>query len=407
VSDVATLGLFEGHGIEIEYMLVSSDTLDVLPASDRVLAAAAGEIVSEVERGRLAWSNELVLHVIELKTNGPTASLDGIAAVFADDVRHINALLAEHGGRLMPSAMHPWMQPERDTRLWPHEYNAIYQSFDRIFDCHGHGWSNLQSMHLNLPFRGDDELARLHSAIRLVLPLLPAIAASSPFVEGRATGLLDNRLEYYRNNCRRIPCVTGRVIPERIRSESDYRARILEPIAHAIALHDAERLLDAEWVNARGAIARFERHAVEIRVIDTQEHPAADVAIAALTSATVRALVEERWASFEDQLAHDEAALEALLTQAIRDGERARLDDRALLACFGWSAGDAALGDLWRHLCDALLPSESEHRPPLEVILDRGPLARRIVRSFEGGDELGTIYHRLCDCADDNRPFIS
>ena len=79
MSEVQRLGLFEGYGVEIEYMLVDRETLVVLPQADRVLEVAAGEVVSEVEMGELAWSNELVLHVIELKTNGPARSLPSAA----------------------------------------------------------------------------------------------------------------------------------------------------------------------------------------------------------------------------------------------------------------------------------------------------------------------------------------
>src|SRR5678809_520166 len=90
------------------------------------------------------------------------------------------------------------MNPERETRLWPHEDNEIYEAFDRVFGCTGHGWSNLQCTHLNLPFAGDAEFARLHAAIRLVLPIIPALAASSPILDSRLTGLMDTRLHCYR-----------------------------------------------------------------------------------------------------------------------------------------------------------------------------------------------------------------
>ena len=89
----------------------------------------------------------------------------------------------------MPTGMHPWMDPAREFELWPHGDREIYAAFDRIFDCRGHGWANLQSMHLNLPFADDDEFGRLHAAIRALLPLLPALAASSPFADGHARGL--------------------------------------------------------------------------------------------------------------------------------------------------------------------------------------------------------------------------
>ena len=182
----ATLGLFEGFGIEIEYAIVDAASLDVRPIADALLAAEAGELTGDVLRGRMAWSNELARHVIEVKTTEPEPGLAGLAELFAGEVRRVESRLAPLGARLMPTGMHPWMDPAREFAVWPHGERTIYDAFDRIFDCRGHGWANLQSAHLNLPFDGDDEFGRLHGAIRALLPLLPALAASSPFVEGRA-----------------------------------------------------------------------------------------------------------------------------------------------------------------------------------------------------------------------------
>src|SRR5262249_20775901 len=185
------LHLCQGFGVELEYMIVDADSLHVLPVADRVLHSVAGEYVNDVERGAITWSNELALHVIELKTTEPAPHLDGLCASFEESIGEINERLAPLKGRLMPTAMHPWMEPDREMRLWPHDYSPVYEAFNRIFDCRGHGWANLQSVHLNLPFANDKEFARLHAAVRLLLPLLPALAASSPVVEGRPTGFLD------------------------------------------------------------------------------------------------------------------------------------------------------------------------------------------------------------------------
>ena len=68
---VTPIPLFTGYGIELEYMIVDRDHLNVLPVTDEVLKNIAGEYINTVELDELAWSNELVLHVIELKTNGP------------------------------------------------------------------------------------------------------------------------------------------------------------------------------------------------------------------------------------------------------------------------------------------------------------------------------------------------
>ena len=89
--------LFEAFGVELEYMIVDTESLSVKPLTDRVLFEVAGEYLSEVELGEIAWSNELALHVIELKTNGPADSLSPLASLFQDHVGRINALLQPLG----------------------------------------------------------------------------------------------------------------------------------------------------------------------------------------------------------------------------------------------------------------------------------------------------------------------
>ena len=140
--------LFSAFGVELEYMVVDADSLDVLPAADQVLCAEDGTVTGEVERGAVDWSNELVAHVVELKVAEPVPSLVGLEEVFQTEVREVNRRLSAHDARLMPTAMHPWMDPLEETVLWPHEYNAVYTAFDRIFSCQGHGWSNLQSVQI-------------------------------------------------------------------------------------------------------------------------------------------------------------------------------------------------------------------------------------------------------------------
>ena len=135
----------------------------------------------------------------------------------------IDQLLEPMGARLMPTAMHPWMDPRTETRLWPHDNALIYQAYDRIFDCKKHGQANLQSMHINLPFADDAEFARLHAAIRLVLPIIPALAASSPIADGKASGYLDYRMEAYRTAVQRVPSAIGQVIPDTVNSRAEYR----------------------------------------------------------------------------------------------------------------------------------------------------------------------------------------
>ncbi|MCA9267666.1 MAG: hypothetical protein KDA41_04320, partial [Planctomycetales bacterium] len=263
-----------------------------------------------------------------------------------------------------------------------------------------HGWANLQSVHLNLPFADDAEFGRLHAAIRLVLPILPALAASSPMIEGRLTGKLDNRLDVYRHNARRVPMVSGQVVPEAVFTRADYEREIFAPLYADIAPHDPEGTLQNEWLNARGAIARFDRGAIEIRVLDIQECPAADLAIVATIAKVLELLCGETWTPLAEQQSQTTAALAAHLWRAVDDAGDARIDDAGYLRQFGLQQDAASMREVWTHLVDAALEADSPHRAALGVILREGTLAKRIVRALAGApqDRWRVVYGALCDC---------
>lgn len=403
------LGLFEGYGIEVEAAVVDAESLEVRPVVDALLreAAGTGEWVEDVDDGPIGWSNELVNHVVELKTNGPVPSFDGVADAFLASAARLNDYLARGwGARLMPGGMHPWMEPTREARLWPHDHGPVYRAFDRLFDCRRHGWANLQSVHLNLPFAGEAELARLLAAIRLVLPLIPALAASSPFVEGRATGRLDNRLDVYRTNAARVPSITGHVIPEPVYTVARYRTEILGAIDAELADAGADPVLrGVEWTNARGAIVRFDRDAVEIRLIDAQESPRSDLAVAAAVSGAVQGLVEERWSAHARQREWPTEDLVARLDAVLEHGRRAELPD-AYAALFG--ARGVTAGELWVRLTEAAFPGSADLEPALATIHARGVLAERLLAAVGpvvDRDRLRDAYAELCACFDAGAPF--
>jgi gamma-glutamyl:cysteine ligase YbdK (ATP-grasp superfamily) len=406
-----TLPAFSACGIELEYMIVDRDTLSVRPIADALLRAAAGERVAEFGHGRFGWSNEFVLHLVEIKNLHPTDPLASLAAGFEAEIGCIDANLAGLGARLMPTGMHPWMDPARETRLWPHRNAAIYRSYDRIFDCRHHGWANLQSMHVNLPFADDREFARLHAAVRLLLPLLPALAASSPIAEGVRRDELDFRMQCYRFHPMRVPSLMGSLIPDTVVSRAEYEAAVLAPMYRDIAPLDIEGVLQHEWLNTRGAIPRFDRNALEIRVIDLQECPRADLAIAAAATAVAHALYDTRWSPLEAQQTIDTEVLVAVLVACIRDADRAVIDDRRYLGLLGFPHPCCEARELWQHLleaCAADPPLTAAHRAVLDSILSAGPLARRILAAL--GDRfdrprLQAVYRQLCDCLAHGRLF--
>ena len=239
---MSNYSIFSVLGIEIEYMLVDSDSLNVQPKSDQLLKTLAGHQTNEVELGDIAISNELVMHVLELKNNGPRPPTDPIAKQFQQAILDIQPMLQEHHLQLLPTGAHPWMNPLTETIRWPHGNKSIYQQYDTIFNCQGHGWSNLQSMHINLPFANDEEFAQLHSLVRILLPLLPALAASTPIIDKKLTGFQDTRLVFYEKNQQKIPSISGDIIPEFVTSESQYRDEILAPMYRDISPFDPKGL---------------------------------------------------------------------------------------------------------------------------------------------------------------------
>jgi hypothetical protein len=56
------------------------------------------------------------------------------------------------------------------------------------------------------------------------------------------------------------------------------------------------------------------------------------------------------------------------------------------------------------HLASELLPAHSEWRTALEVILERGTLARRILDALQRSP-LDSVYRELSDCLHEGRAF--
>lgn len=406
------LHLFQAYGVELEYMIVDKHTLNVKPIADELIKAASGSYTDEFESGNVTWSNELVRHLIELKCTRPTADLAQLALDFADNVKQINHLLADFDAKLMPTAAHPWMNPEQETQLWPYGNKEIYETYDRIFNCKGHGWANLQSTHINLPFANDDEFARLHAAIRVLMPVMPVLTASSPILDGQFSGLLDKRLDYYRSNQQRVPQIGGQVIPERAFSEADYRQMIYEPITTAIAPHDPDHILEAVWLNSRGAIARFDRGSIEIRILDIQESPQADLALLNLIIHVLKLLVEEKLGSLEEQQQWEPQPLAQFLMMAAESAEKTCITDQSYLSLFHWQGNTVSGQKLWKHLFQLALETYPESLAPWKTtitqILESGSLSSRILKHLDGiysRENLKLVYSELCDCLEGNETF--
>jgi gamma-glutamyl:cysteine ligase YbdK (ATP-grasp superfamily) len=405
------LHLFQAFGVELEYMIVDRDTLDVRPITDELLKHVLGSYASDYENGMVTWSNELVLHVVELKSSKPELNLNALEHAFVDNVRHINAVLATSNAMLMPTAAHPFMDPFTQTKLWPHDNNAVYEIYNKIFDCKGHGWANLQSTHINLPFYDDEEFAKLHAAIRVILPLLPALCASSPILDGNLTGIHDTRLQFYKSNQSKLPSITGKVIPEAIFSKRNYHNQIYEKIKADITPYDPEGELNPVWVNSRGAIPRFDRGSIEIRLIDIQECPSADIAIVSYVTELVKFIVNGFFIDFDSQIKIRTEMLAQMLDRTIVDAQDAILD-KSYCEIFGLPEQVNAR-TLCRHIFEklAMNGNKLQHsRNEIDIILSQGTLSKRIVTALNGDptkENIMRVYKQLSGCLAQNKMFIA
>lgn len=405
--------LFEVVGLELEYPIVGAD-LAVRPLVEDAFRKVRGRPTSDIEVGRAGFSNELAAHVFELKNPVPLPHLVEAETALFEGVRFFADLLArEWGARLLPTGMHPLMDPAAEGRLWRRSGRRIYEAYDRVFGIRGHGWLNVQSCHVNLPFGPTEaDTVRLHNAIVGLLPYLPALAASSPLVEGELGPAVDNRLAFYRGNQRRVPSIAGDVVPEPMESFRQYRRDVLRRIYRDLdAIPEAARL-HHEWVNSRGAIVRFHRDSIEIRVLDTQECVAMDVANAAFVRGALARLAA-RMEGGEGVLP-PHATLVADYEAAVAEGTAARVAAPHLRQAAGAPAeGPLTAGDLLAGLAaDARPALAAAERGYLDRILARlagGNLSERIRRRIapvpvaRRREAIVELYGELASCLRANR----
>jgi carboxylate-amine ligase len=401
----------------LEYMLVDRQSLDVRAIADTILpkaqqAAKASSDVTDIH-GAINWSNELALHVIEIKNLRP-GPLAGLSEAFQKQITALDTHLARANACLMPSAMHPWMDPTRETKLWPYDDEEIYATYHRLFNCNRHAWSNVQSMHVNLPFADDQQFEKLIAAVRLVLPLLPAIAASSPIADGVPSAYMDHRMHVYRGQAPSQPAIVGAIVPEVVRSRSEQETCVLEPMFAEIEPEDPEHRLRFEWLNSRGAIPRFDRHAVEIRVMDMQECPQADLALAALVIDLTQLFYGGEFSHLDTQQAVPTQRLSEILMCCSRDADQTMIDDAQYLSVLQFPGSRCSAQELWYHLGETLLSHGAAHAPlwqsHLKGILEHGPLARRIVRALNGDTShaaLHAVYANLVGNLREGKPFFA
>ena len=403
--------LLDVRSMAMEYAIVDRDSLEVRPLTGRIFADAGAIGDAILPRGTMAWRPTVAAHVPCLYHGKPARRSPLLGRRCSGEVRAMNTLLARHNAMLLPGGAHPFMDPACDTTLWSGPDGEIHALNDRIFGCRTHGWVNSHQATLTLHFNGDSEFGRLHAAIRLLLPIIPALSAASPILEGQWTGFLDARMEAYLHAREKHPECMGSLIPEAVFDQEAYYRQIFSPIAQAIAGSESGAVIDHELANDRGAVAHFDSGSIDIRVIDVQECPSADLAIAEFITEVLKALVGGRWVSTYLQRAWSENDLLAIFLQVIKDAGGTVIANRDYLLMFGMMKQDQmSASKLWQHLFVELYDELSEEcRTHIGHILEHGCLASRILaRTGKRPDRDRTmaVYRDLAQCLAEERPFV-
>jgi len=339
---------------------------------------------------------------MEIRPNEPFKSPQVFEETMQEAVLTLSDFLGyKYGAHLLGTGMHPLLRLEQ-TGVWPHRHRQIYEAYGQIFNLKRHGWLNIQSFQLNLPYSDERSGIKIHNVLANACAYLPAVAASSPIYEGHFGRDVDNRLAFYRLNQKEVPSVTGDVVPEYVSSFKEYHEKIINKYSADMARADAEPvLLRKEWINSRGVIFRFDRKAVEIRVMDEQECIKSDVALSCFIRALTRGLLQEE----AELLPHE--VLVKDFNATVRDG----LDAEAL----HW------LGRTAREVCHALLKSawknaseeEKKYLPLIEKRVERGNLSELIRQQIERKSQrtdfteaVVHVYSKLIRSLVSNQPFF-
>ncbi|MCZ2808660.1 MAG: glutamate-cysteine ligase family protein [Candidatus Bathyarchaeota archaeon] len=309
----------EVFGSEHEFSLVDRN-LCPLPIVDTVIKELNGRVVNCIRFKSFSFGKELQSHVAEFKANRPFCS----PKVFEENMQRAILEISEflerkHDARLLGTGMHPLLRLE-EAKVWSHRDRKIYEALSRIFNFYQHGWLNIQAFQLNLSYGNEKEAIQLHNALANLLPYVPAISASSPVYESKIREYADSRLHFYRINQKEIPSITGNIIPEYVNSFKEYRQITINRYTEELEKLDApEWVLNKEWLNSRGAVFRFDRKAIEVRIMDEQECIKADVALSCFIRASLRGMLSQR----EPYLPRD--VLIADLNSVIKDGLEAKV----------------------------------------------------------------------------------
>jgi carboxylate-amine ligase len=288
-------------GIEEEFAILDPQTLDLVPRFEQLRAAAESDrVLSEGITG------ELISSEIEI-VSGAGADLREALASQRERRRRLFALAAAQGVALGATATHPWADYREQPIIDTEHYRRVEEGLKYV------AWrNNTFSLHVHVGVRGADRAVKVCDRLRGVLPLLLAISANSPYLDGRDTGLQSARTQSFTKSFPRCG------VPDAFGGWAAYREYI-ELLVRTSSIVEFTQV----WWSVR---PHFRFGTVEVRICDAQSTAQESDALAALMVACIAQAARD----VDEGVPHEDQPprmIEENMWRAIRFGLDGRLVD--------------------------------------------------------------------------------
>jgi carboxylate-amine ligase len=168
-------------GVEEELMIVDPDTLDQVPAVDRIIAGVAGRDLPGVVK------TELFASVFELNTHPCETAAEADAALV--ELRRAAAEAADAEGLAVAAAgSHPFARPEAQPVVKEERYVSFVGYAGISARRQG-----VQGLHVHVGMPSGDDCWRVLEGMLPWLPAMLALSVNSPWLAGELTGMASNR----------------------------------------------------------------------------------------------------------------------------------------------------------------------------------------------------------------------
>jgi carboxylate-amine ligase len=249
-------------GIEEEFQILEPDSLELVPRYEQLSAAAAADpVLCDSVAG------ELISSEIEI-ISGIGADLHHALARQRERRARLFALAAAHGVALGATGTHPWADYRRQRIIDTEHYRRVEEGLKYV------AWrNNTFSLHVHVGIGDIDRAVRVCDRLRPVLPLLLAISANSPYLDGRDSGLHSARTQAFTKSFPRCG------IPDAFGGWESYR-QYIEFLVETRSIIEFTQV----WWSVR---PHFSFGTVEVRICDVQATAQESDALAALMVACI------------------------------------------------------------------------------------------------------------------------